>query len=67
MSTCAFCGEKHLAGSNFLAHRMTTTRIRTVKVCPRCVDEASDAGYYVSAKESTATAWSLRTTPRSRI
>jgi hypothetical protein len=51
MSTCAFCGDRHITGRNYLAHRMTSSRIRTVKVCARCVDEAQDAGYYVTERE----------------
>ena len=48
MSTCGFCGDKQVSGRTYLAHRMTSTRIRTVKVCRACVDDARDAGYFVS-------------------
>jgi hypothetical protein len=51
MSTCAFCGKQSLLGTNFLAHRMTTLRTRTVKVCERCADDARDAGYRVAERE----------------
>jgi hypothetical protein len=30
---------------------MTSSRVRTVKVCSRCVNEAQDAGYYVTERE----------------
>jgi len=51
MSTCAFCGDRHITGRNYLAYRMTSSRVRTVKVCSTCVDEAQDAGYYVTERE----------------
>jgi len=51
MSTCAFCGTQSLLGANYLAHRITSLRTRTVKVCERCADEARDAGYRVSERE----------------
>jgi hypothetical protein len=51
MSTCAFCGTQSLLGANYLAHRITTLRTRTVKVCERCADEARDAGYRVAERE----------------
>lgn len=51
MSTCAFCGSQHRMGSNYLAHRLSTLRLRTVKVCERCLDQARDAGYEVAERE----------------
>ena|GEM_PF-2831188 len=51
MSTCAFCGTQSLLGSHYLAHRITTLRTRTVKVCDHCADEARDAGYRVAERE----------------
>jgi hypothetical protein len=51
MSTCAFCGDRRPSGRNYLAHRMTPTRVRTVKVCSTCVADAADAGYYVTERE----------------
>jgi hypothetical protein len=54
MSTCAFCGDRHIAGPNYLAHRMTSSRMRTVKVCTGCVHDARDAGYYVTERESAS-------------
>jgi hypothetical protein len=51
MSTCAFCGTQSLLGSHYLAHRISTLRTRTVKVCERCADEARDAGYRVAERE----------------
>lgn len=51
MSTCAFCGDRHRRGQNFLAHRISAARVRTVKVCPACVADARDAGYYVTQRE----------------
>jgi len=51
MSTCAFCGDRCVAGCDYLAYRMTSSRIRTVKVCSHCVAEAQDAGYYVTERE----------------
>jgi hypothetical protein len=38
-------------GRNFLAHRLSTLRLRTVKVCERCLDQARDAGYQVAERE----------------
>ena len=38
-------------GSNYLAHRLSTLRLRTVKVCERCLDQARDAGYEVAERE----------------
>jgi len=54
MSTCAFCGSKHRTGRNFLAHRVSTLRLRTVKVCERCTGLARDAGYQVAEREPCA-------------
>jgi hypothetical protein len=54
MSTCAFCGSKHRTGRNFLAHRVSTLRLRTVKVCERCLELARDAGYQVAEREPSA-------------
>lgn len=51
MSTCAFCGTQSLLGAHFLAHRISTLRTRTVKVCEHCADEARDAGYRVAERE----------------
>jgi hypothetical protein len=51
MSTCAFCGDRHRRGMNFLAHRISSARVRTVKVCSTCIDDARDAGYYVTQRE----------------
>jgi hypothetical protein len=57
MSTCAFCGTQSLLGAHYLAHRISTLRTRTVKVCERCADEAREAGYRVAEREpSTANA-----------
>ncbi len=52
MSTCAFCGAQHRLGRHFLAHRLSTLRLRTVKVCERCVEQARDAGYQVAEREA---------------
>jgi len=38
-------------GRNFLAHRLSTMRLRTVKVCERCLEQARDAGYQVAERE----------------
>jgi len=38
-------------GSNYLAHRLSTLRLRTVKVCERCFDQAREAGYEVAERE----------------
>jgi hypothetical protein len=38
-------------GRNYLAHRLSTLRLRTVKVCERCLDQARDAGYDVAERE----------------
>ncbi|MDQ6780486.1 MAG: hypothetical protein M3Z37_04950 [Candidatus Eremiobacteraeota bacterium] len=54
MSTCAFCGSKHRIGRHFLAHRASTLRLRTVKVCERCLEFARDAGYQVAEREPSA-------------
>ncbi len=54
MSTCAFCGLQHRTGRNFLAHRVTTLRLRTVKVCERCLEQARDAGYQIAEREPSA-------------
>ncbi|HXW77106.1 MAG TPA: hypothetical protein VEJ20_06835 [Candidatus Eremiobacteraceae bacterium] len=51
MSTCAFCGERHLSGRVLLAHRATPLGRRTVHVCGACVDEARDAGYAIAAPD----------------
>jgi hypothetical protein len=51
MSTCAFCGVQHRFGRHFLAHRVSTLRLRTVKVCERCLEQARDAGYQVAELE----------------
>jgi hypothetical protein len=51
MSTCAFCGTQSLLGAHFLAHRVSSLRTRTVKVCEHCADEARDAGYRVAERE----------------
>jgi hypothetical protein len=51
MSTCAFCGSQHRLGRHFLAHRVSTLRLRTVKVCERCLEQARDAGYQVAERE----------------
>jgi hypothetical protein len=51
MSTCAFCGTQSLLGAHYLAHRISTLRTRTVKVCERCADEAREAGYRVAERE----------------
>jgi len=51
MSTCAFCGTQSTLGAHFLAHRISTLRTRTVKVCEHCADEARDAGYRVAERE----------------
>lgn len=51
MSTCAFCGSQHRLGAHFLAHRVSTLRLRTVKVCDHCIDQAKDAGYQVAERE----------------
>ena len=51
VSTCAFCGAQHRLGRHFLAHRISTLRLRTVKVCERCIDQARDAGYQVAERE----------------
>ena len=51
MSTCAFCGTQSILGAHFLAHRVSTRRTRTVKVCERCADEARDSGYRVAERE----------------
>jgi hypothetical protein len=52
MSTCAFCGSQHRLGRHFLAHRVSTLRLRTVKVCERCLEQARDAGYQVAEREA---------------
>ena len=46
-----FLTDRHITGRNYLAHRMTSSRMRTVKVCSRCVNDARDAGYYVTERE----------------
>jgi hypothetical protein len=51
VSTCAFCGSQHRLGRHFLAHRLSTLRLRTVKVCERCLEQARDAGYQVGDRE----------------
>jgi len=51
VSTCAFCGSQHRLGRHFLAHRISTARLRTVKVCERCLEQARDAGYQVAERE----------------
>jgi hypothetical protein len=56
MSTCAFCGLQHRLGRHFLAHRVSTLRLRTVKVCERCLEQARDAGYQVAEREPGAAA-----------
>ena len=48
MSICAFCGERRAKGRSYPAHRMTPSRVRTVRVCAHCVGDAVDAGYYVT-------------------
>jgi hypothetical protein len=42
-------------GRNFLAHRVSTLRLRTVKVCERCLEHAKDAGYQIAQREPTFT------------
>jgi hypothetical protein len=51
MSTCAFCGTQARFGRHFLAHRISTLRLRTVKVCDRCLEQARDAGYQIAERE----------------
>jgi hypothetical protein len=51
MSTCAFCGTQRRLGRHFLAHRISTLRLRTVKVCDRCLEQARDAGYQIAERE----------------
>ena len=51
MSTCAFCGSQHRQGRHFLAHRLSSLRLRTVKVCERCLEQARDAGYQIAERE----------------
>jgi hypothetical protein len=46
---------------------MTTSRIRTVKVCTRCIDDARDAGYYVTQRESPSHALGPLPAPRITI
>jgi hypothetical protein len=38
-------------GRNFLAHRVSTLRLRTVKVCEKCLEQAKDAGYQIAERE----------------
>ncbi|MBV8339133.1 MAG: hypothetical protein JO343_04215 [Candidatus Eremiobacteraeota bacterium] len=56
MSTCAFCGSQHRLGRHFLAHRISTLRLRTVKVCERCLEQAKDAGYQIAEREPGSSA-----------
>lgn len=56
MSTCAFCGSQHRQGNHFLAHRLSALRMRTVKVCPNCLERARDDGYQVAELEGAAAA-----------
>jgi len=67
MSTCAFCGDRHTTGRNYLAYRMTSSRVRTVKCCSTCVDEAQDAGYYVTEREPVGSGSSAPTSPPLRF
>jgi hypothetical protein len=60
MSTCAFCGGRRLGTHRYLAHRMTPVRLRTVGVCPECVEEATDAGYFVTEDRSQTAARTSR-------
>ena len=55
MSICAFCGERRTRGRSYLAHRMTPSRVRTVRVCAHCVGNAIDAGYYVTESAAPPT------------
>lgn len=63
MSTCAFCGGRRIGPHRFLAHRMTSARLRTVGVCGDCVDEATDAGYLVTEDRSQTAGRTLRREP----
>jgi hypothetical protein len=56
MSTCAFCGSQHRQGNHFLAHRLSALRMRTVKVCPNCLERARDDGYQVAELEGAPAA-----------
>lgn len=52
MSTCAFCGTQRRFGNHFLAHRLSTSRLHTVKVCEACLAEARQSGYQIAERES---------------
>jgi hypothetical protein len=64
MSTCAFCGSQYRLGRNFLAHRVSTLRLRTVKVCERCLEQARDAGYQVAEREAAPSATNAAHLPK---
>jgi hypothetical protein len=52
MSTCAFCGTQRPFGHHFLAHRLSTSRLHTVKVCEGCLADARQSGYQIAERES---------------
>jgi hypothetical protein len=66
MSTCAFCGIQSLLGSHYLAHRISTLRTRTVKVCDHCADEARDGGYRVAEREPSTASTMANAAPEYR-